>query len=173
MPTIKQLKLNNNSFYPLTIGDAVILTGGSTVTDRLEYIRQNYETYQDLVDNLDIEYSVSNKQIVLKLDDVVLSTINSDNFAISGVINLASYNSETGILSLSFTDGSNVNINLNDVLASILESYTEEVQSLRELHTSLSESAYEALREKDSNVYYYTYEDDYEQDVNNNEETGD
>lgn len=173
MPTIKQLKLNNNSFYPLTVGDAVILTGGSTVTDRLEYIRQNYETYQDLVDNLDIEYSVSNKQIVLKLDDVVLSTIDSDNFAISGVINLASYNSETGILSLSFTDGSNVNINLNDVLASILESYTEEVQSLRELHTSLSESAYEALREKNSNVYYYTYEDDYEQDVNNNEETGD
>lgn len=173
MPTIKQLKLNNNSFYPLTIGDAVILTGGSTVADKLEYIRQNYETYQDLVDNLDIEYSVSNKQIVLKLDDVVLSTINSDNFAISGVINLASYNSETGILSLSFTDGSNVNINLNEILASILESYAEEVQSLRELHTSLSESAYEALREKNSNVYYYTYEDDYEQDVNNGEETGD
>lgn len=173
MPTIKQLKLNNNSFYPLTVGDAVILTGGSTVADKLEYIRQNYETYQDLVDNLDIEYSVPNKQIILKLDDVVLSTISSDNFAISGVINLASYNSETGILSLSFTDGSNVNINLNEILASILESYTKEVQSLRELHTSLSESAYEALREKNSNVYYYTYEDDYEQDVNNDEETGD
>lgn len=173
MPTIKQLKLNNNSFYPLTVGDAVILTGGSTVADKLEYIRQNYETYQDLVDNLDIEYSVPNKQIILKLDDVVLSTISSDNFAISGVINLASYNSETGVLSLSFTDGSNVNINLNEILASILESYTEEVQSLRELHTSLSESAYEALREKNSNVYYYTYEDDYEQDVNNDEETGD
>jgi len=173
MPTIKQLKLNNNSFYPLTTGDAVILTGGSTVTDRLEYIRQNYETYQDLVDNLDIEYSVPNKQIILKLDDVVLSTISSDNFAISGVINLAAYNSGTGILSLSFTDGSNVNINLNEILASILESYTEEVQALRELHTSLSESAYEALREKNSNVYYYTYEDDYEQDVNNGEETGD
>lgn len=173
MPTIKQLKLNNNSFYPLTVGDAVILTGGSTATDKFEYIRQNYETYSDLVDNLDIEYSVSNKQIILKLDDVVLSTISSDNFAISGVINLASYNSGTGVLSLSFTDGSNVNINLNEILSSILESYTEEVQSLRELHTSLSESTYEALREKNSNVYYYTYEDEYEPEVDESDNNED
>lgn len=167
MATIKQLKLNNIGFYPITVGDAVILTGGSTVTDKFEFIRQNYETYQDLVDNLDIEYSVPNKQIVLKLDDVVLSTISTDNFAISGVINLASYNSETGILSLSFTDGSTANINLNEILESILESYTDEVRALRELHTSLSESAYEALREKDENVYYYTYEDEYESEVDN------
>lgn len=173
MPTIKQLKLNNNSFYPLTVGDAVILTGGSTVTDKLEYIRQNYETYQDLVDNLDIEFSVPNKQIILKLDNVVLSTINTDNFAISGVINLASYNSGTGVLSLSFTDGSNVNINLNEILSSILESYTEEVQALRKLHTSLSESAYEALREKNSNVYYYTYEDEYEPEVDESDNNED
>ena len=169
MPTIKQLKLNNNSFYPLTVGDAVILTGGSTVTDKFEFIRQNYETYQDLVDNLDIEYSVPNKQIVLKLDDVVLSTISTDNFAISGIINLASYNSGTGVLSLSFTDGSTTNINLNEILESILESYTEEVRALRELHTSLSESAYEALREKNENVYYYTYEDEYEPITNDSE----
>lgn len=166
MAEIKQLKLNNISFYPVTVGNAVILTGGSTVTDKFEYIRQNYETYSDLVDNLNIEYSVPNKQIILKLDDVVLSTISSDNFAISGVLNLASYNSQTGILTLNFTDGSTVNINLNEILASILESYTEEVQSLRELHTSLSESAYEALREKDPNIYYYTYEDEYEEEIN-------
>lgn len=167
MATIKQLKLNNIGFYPITVGDAVILTGGSTVTDKFEFIRQNYETYQDLIDNLDIEYSVPNKQIVLKLDDVVLSTISTDNFAISGVINLASYDSEAGVLSLSFTDGSTANINLNEILESILESYTDEVRALRELHTSLSESAYEALREKDENVYYYTYEDEYESEVDN------
>jgi len=162
MAKIKQLLEKGNKIYPLTSSEAVIFSGGKDLNDKLEYIYQNYETYSDLINNLDIEYSVPNKQIILKLGENVLSTISSDNFAISGVLSSAGYNSETGILTLSFTDGSPVSINLNEILSSILEDYTTEVKALRNLHVSLSESDYEALRVKDDNTFYYTYEDEEE-----------
>ena len=78
------------------------------------------------------------------------------------MLSSAGYNSETGVLTLSFTDGSPVSINLNEILSSILEDYTTEVKALRNLHVSLSESDYEALRVKDDNTFYYTYEDEEE-----------
>lgn len=160
MAKIKQLLEKGNKIYPLTSSEAVIFSGGKDLNDKLEYIYQNYETYSDLVDNLDIEFSVPNKQIILKLDNVVLSTINTDNFAISGILSSAGYNSETGILALTFTDGSPVNINLNEILGSILEEYTNEVKALRRLHVTLSEAEYETLRVKDSDTFYYTYENE-------------
>lgn len=160
MAKIKQLLEKGNKIYPLTSSEAVIFSGGKDLNDKLEYIYQNYETYSDLVDNLDIEFSVPNKQIILKLDNVVLSTINTDNFAISGILSSAGYNSETGILALTFTDGSPVNINLNEILGSILEAYTNEVRALRRLHVTLSEAEYETLRVKDSDTFYYTYENE-------------
>jgi len=169
MAKIRQLIEKGQKIYPLTSPEAVIFSGGQSLVDKLNYIYQNYETYSDLVNNLDIEYSVPNKQIILKLDDVTLSTISTDNFAITGVLSSAGYNSETGILTLSFTDGSPVNINLNEILSSVLESYTDEVEALRNLHVALSESDYEALREKNSDTFYYTYEDEYEE---SEEETG-
>ena len=162
MAKIKQLLERGDKIYPLTSSEAVVFTGGQSLVDKLQYIYQNYETYSDLINNLDIEYSVPNKQIILKLGENVLSTISSDNFAISGVLSSAGYNSETGILTLSFTDGSPVSINLNEILSSILEDYTTEVKALRNLHVSLSESDYEALRVKDDNTFYYTYEDEEE-----------
>jgi len=162
MAKIKQLLERGNKIYPLTSSEAVVFTGGQSLVDKLQYIYQNYETYSDLINNLDIEYSVPNKQIILKLGENVLSTISSDNFAISGVLSSAGYNSETGVLTLSFTDGSPVSINLNEILSSILEDYTTEVKALRNLHVSLSESDYEALRVKDDNTFYYTYEDEEE-----------
>lgn len=167
MAKIKQLLEKGNKIYPLTSSEAVVFTGGQSLVDKLQYIYQNYETYSDLINNLDIEYSVPNKQIILKLGENVLSTISSDNFAISGVLSSAGYDSTTGLLTLSFTDGSPVSINLNEILSSILEDYTTEVEALRNLHVSLSESDYEALRVKDNNTFYYTYEDEYE----NEEET--
>ncbi len=160
MAKIKQLLEKGNKIYPLTSSEAVIFSGGKDLNDKLEYIYQNYETYSDLVDNLDIEFSVPNKQIILKLDNVVLSTINTDNFAISGVLSDTGYNSSTGILDLSFTDGSQVSINLNEILSSILENYANEVEALRNLHVTLSASDYETLRVKDNNTFYYTYEDE-------------
>ncbi len=165
MAEIKQLKERGVKIYPLTISDALIFSDGTSANDKLSYIIQNYETYSDLVDNLDIEYSVSNKQIILKLGNVTLSTISTDNFAISGVLSSSGYNSQTGLLSLTFTDGTSVSIDLNEILQSVLEDYETEVQSLRNLHTALSESDYEALRVKDDDVYYYTYEDEEEETV--------
>ena len=160
MAKIKQLIDHGERIYPLTSSSAIIFSGGQDLDDKLQYIYQNYETYSDLVENLDIEFSVPNKQIILRLDDVTLSTINTDNFAISGILNSAGYDSETGILTLSFTDGTTVNINLNEILASVLEDFTNEVRSLRRLHVALSESAYETLRTKNSDTFYYTYEDE-------------
>ena len=78
------------------------------------------------------------------------------------MLNSAGYNANTGILSMSFTDGSNVNVDLNQIISSILQDYANEVQALRNLHVTLSESDYEALRVKNSNTFYYTYEDDEE-----------
>lgn len=162
MAKIKQLLERGLKIYPLTSSEAVIFDGGQSLVHKLNYIYQNYETYSDLVENLDIEYSVPNKQIILKLDDITLSTISTDNFAITGILSSAGYNSETGILTLSFTDGSPVSINLNEILSSILEDYTNEVEALRNLHITLSESDYEALRVKDNDTFYYTYEDEEE-----------
>ena len=162
MARIKQLLERGTRIYPLTSPDAVVFTGGQDLTDKLQYIYENYETYSDLVDNLTIEFSVPNKEIELKLDDVILSTISTDNFAISGVLDSAGYNANTGILSMSFTDGNSVNIDLNQIISSILQDYANEVQALRNLHVTLSESDYEALRVKNSNTFYYTYEDDEE-----------
>jgi len=160
MAKIKQLVQQGEKIYPLTSSEGVVFTGGQNLVDKLNYIYQNYETYSDLVNNLDIEYSVPNKQIILKLDNTTLSTINTDNFAISGILSSAGYDSTTGLLTLSFTDGSPVSINLNEILSSILEDYTTEVQALRDLHVTLSESDYEALRVKNNDTFYYTYEDE-------------
>lgn len=160
MARIKQLLEKGNRIYPLTLSDAVVFSGGQDLNDKLQYIYNNYETYSDIVNNLDIEFSVSNKQILLKLDDVTLSTISTDNFAISGVLSNTGYNSSTGILDLSFIDGSQVSINLNEILSSILESYANEVEALRNLHVTLSASDYETLRVKDNDTFYYTYEDE-------------
>jgi len=160
MAKIKQLVQQGEKIYPLTSSEGVVFTGGQNLVDKLNYIYQNYETYSDLVNNLDIEYSVPNKQIILKLDNTTLSTINTDNFAISGILSSAGYDSTTGLLTLSFTDGSPVSIYLNEILSSIWEDYTTEVQALRDLHVTLSESDYEALRVKNNDTFYYTYEDE-------------
>lgn len=163
MATIKQLKERGNKIYPLTSSDAVIFPDGRSSSDKFSFITQNYETYQDLVDNLDIKFDVSNKQIKLVLDDEILSTISTDNFAISGVLSSSSY--DEGILTLTFTSGDTVNINLEEIISSILQTYSDEVAALRNLHQVMTEQSYETLRVKDSDVFYYIYEDDDEEEI--------
>lgn len=52
MAKIKQLLERGNRIYPLTSSKAVVFTGGQSLTDKLQYIYQNYETYSDLIFNI-------------------------------------------------------------------------------------------------------------------------
>lgn len=160
MATIKQLIRRGERIYPLTSPDAVVFTNGQNITDKLNYIYQNYEQYQDLIDNLDITYNASTGTIDLSLGEVILSSINAGNFAVSGILTSASYNSSTGEMTLNFDSGDTAVIDLTDIVSSVLSDYTNEVADLRGLHTVLTEAEYEALREKDADVFYYTYEED-------------
>lgn len=162
MATIKQLIRRGERIYPLTSPDAVVFTNGQNITDKLNYIYQNYEQYQDLIDNLDITYNASTATLDLSLGGTLLSSVSTGNLAVSGIITSAQYNDTTSELTLNFDSGDSAVINLQEVLGSILSDYKTEVSELKNLHVALSESQYETLRVKEENTYYYTYEDDEE-----------
>lgn len=162
MATIKQLIRRGERIYPLTSPDAVVFTNGQNITDKLNYIYQNYEQYQDLIDNLDITYNASTATLDLSLGQTLLSSVSTGNLAVSGIITSAQYNDTTSELTLNFDSGDSAVINLQEILGSILSDYKTEVSELKNLHVALSESQYETLRVKEENTYYYTYEDDEE-----------
>lgn len=158
MARISQLQKNNELIYPRTTFDAVLASDGSTLTSKYEYIRSNYSKKSDLIQDLDIDFNPSDKRLELSLGDTILSTINTDNFSISGVLNSASFNND--ILTLGFTSGESVNIDLTEILTSILTDYRDEVTALRNLHHVVSESEYNEILNKDSDVFYYVYEEE-------------
>lgn len=106
---------------------------------------------------LDLSFNPNDSQLYLKSGNLTLSTVDVSNFSISGVLSAASFSND--ILTLSFTSGESVNINLTNILSDILTDYTEEVQDLHDLHTVLSETQYELLAQKDPDKFYYIYED--------------
>lgn len=160
MATIKQLIKRGERIYPLTSPDAVVFTNGQNVTDKFNYIYQNYEQYQDLIDNLDITYNAGTATLDLSLGETLLSSVSTGNLAVSGIITSAQYDDTSSELTLNFDSGDSAVINLQEILGSILSDYKAEVSNLKKLHVTLTESQYETLREKDENTYYYTYEDD-------------
>lgn len=160
MAKIKQLLERGSKIYPLTSSEAVVFSDGNNVADKLDYIYRNYERYQDLVDNLDISYNASSATLDLKLGQTTLSSIPAGNFAVSGILTSASYDSSTGEMTLNFDTGDSAVIDLNDVLESVLSDFANEVESLRNLHIVLTEEEYDTLVVKDNDTFYYTYEDD-------------
>ena len=158
MAKISQLQKNNELIYPRTTFDAVLASDGSTLTSKYEYIRSNYSKKSDLIQDLDIAFNPSNKRIELSLGDTTLSTVNTDNFSISGILNSASFDND--ILTLGFTSGESVNIDLTEILTSILTDYRDEVSALRNLHHVISESGYNEILDKDPDVFYYVYEEE-------------
>lgn len=160
MAKIKQLLERGSKIYPLTSSEAVVFSDGNNVADKLDYIYRNYERYQDLVDNLDISYNASSATLDLKLGQTTLSSIPAGNFAVSGILTSASYDSSTGEMTLNFDTGDSAVIDLNDVLESVLSDFANEVEALRNLHIVLTEEEYDTLVVKDNDTFYYTYEDD-------------
>lgn len=158
MSKITQLKQNDEVIYPKTIFDAVLTSDGSTLSSKYDYIRRNYTKRSELINDLDIDFDPSTKSLELSLGNINLSTINTDNFAISGILDSASFNND--VLTLNFTSGDSVGIDLTEILSAILTDYKTEVRTLRQLHTVLSKTDYDELLEKDPNVFYYTYEED-------------
>lgn len=158
MAKISQLQKNNELIYPRTTFDAVLSSDGSTLTSKYEYIRSNYSKKSDLIQDLDIDFNPSNKRLELSLGDTILSTVNTDDFSISGILDSASFNND--ILTLDFTSGESVNIDLTNILSSILTDYRDEVSALRNLHTVVSESEYNEILDKDPDVFYYVYEEE-------------
>lgn len=158
MARISQLQKNNELIYPRTTFDAVLASDGSTLTSKYEYIRSNYSKKSDLIQDLDINFDPSNKTLELSLGETILSTINTDNFSISGILNSASFSND--ILTLGFTSGESVNIDLTEILTSILTDYRDEVAALRNLHHVVSESEYNEILDKDPDVFYYVYEEE-------------
>ena len=149
---------NNVVFFPVTHENGVVDDNGSTIGSKISYIHNNYEKTSDLTNDLRLQFNAGSSELKLLLGSTTLSTINTDNFSVGGVLSSASYNN--GNLVLNFTSGDSVTIDLVSVLTSILSDYQAEVEALRNLHTSLSEEDYETLQNKDPNVYYYTYEDE-------------
>lgn len=158
MAKISQLQKNNELIYPRTTFDAVLASDGNTLTSKYEYIRRNYSKKSDLIQDLDIDFNPSNKRIELSLGDTILSTVNTDSFSISGILDSASLDDD--ILTLGFTSGESVNIDLTEILTSILTDYRDEVSALRNLHTVVSESEYNEILDKDPDVFYYVYEEE-------------
>ena len=158
MSKITQLKQNDEVIYPKTIFDAVLTSDGATLSSKYDYIRRNYTKRSELINDLDIDFNPSSKTLELSLGNLNLSSINTDNFAVSGILNSASFNDD--ILTLSFSSGDSVGIDLTEVLSAILTDYKTEVRELRQLHTVLSKEDYDELPEKDPDVFYYTYEED-------------
>ena len=113
MSKITQLKQNDEVIYPKTIFDAVLTSDGSTLSSKYDYIRRNYTKRSELINDLDVDFDPSTKSLELSLGNINLSTINTDNFAISGILDSASFNND--ILTLNFTSGDSVGIDLTDI----------------------------------------------------------
>ena len=109
------------------------------------------------IHNLSLEFSPSNSALLFKSDNSILSTVGVSDFSISGILNSALLSND--ILTLNFSSGDNVTINLVDVLFDVLTEYKNRVQTLQNRHTALSETAYELLAEKDPDTFYYIYEE--------------
>lgn len=165
MAQIKQLINKGEIIYPNTVFNAVLYGDGTTLAERYEYIRDHYSRISDIVNNLDIQFDPSTRVLKLVLDNTLLSAINTDNFAVTGIIDSASYSND--ILTLHFSSGDTVGIDVSEIAESLLSEYKDEVAALRRLHTVMSNADFDDLRTKDPNVFYYVYEDDEE----NNEET--
>jgi len=111
------------------------------------------KTYSD---SLSLTFNSNTNTILLKRGSTTLSSLSTDDFSISGVLTSASY--QNGILTMTFTSGDVVTLDLATLLANTIESYRQQVEELESLHTALSEEDYEALATKDPDKYYYIYE---------------
>lgn len=109
------------------------------------------------INGLSVQFNPSTSLLSLKSGNTILSSVDVSDFSITGFLNSASLNND--VLTLNFSSGDTVNLNIANVISEILTDYTDEVQELIELHTVLSEDAYELLAEKDPNKFYYIYED--------------
>ena len=161
MAQIKQLINKGEIIYPKTVFNAVLYGDGTTLSERYNYIRDNYSRTSEIVNDLDIEFDPSDKTLKLSLGETLLSSISTDNFAVSGIIDSASYSNE--VLTLHFSSGDTVGIDVSEIAESLLSEYKDEVSALRRLHTVMSNLDYDDLQTKDPDVFYYVYEDEGEE----------
>ena len=167
MAKLKQLLSKGELIYPTTVFSAVLYGDGTSLAERYEYIRENYSRLSDIINNLNLEYDPSTKRLNLILDNHLLSSINTDNFTVTGIIDSASYNNQ--ILTIHFSSGDTVGIDVSEIAESLLSEYRDEVAALRRLHTVMSNLDYEDLSTKDPDIFYYIYEAD--EDSSDEEET--
>lgn len=140
---------DGNIFLPQT--EASLINGLSNVAVT--------GSYADLSDKpeLSLQFVPGDSTLLLKSGNNTLSTIDVSNFSINGVLNYASFNNE--ILTLGFTSGQTVSINMTDILSDVLTEYTDKVEELENKHITMSESAYDSLVHKDADSFYYIYEE--------------
>ena len=109
------------------------------------------------INGMSLQFAPSTSLLTLKSGNTTLSTIDVSDFSVTGLLTSASLSND--VLTLNFSSGDTVTLNIANIISEILTDYTDEVQDLRELHTVLSETEYDLLAEKDSDKFYYIYED--------------
>ena len=151
---IKYLKKNKTlqKYYPRTSGEAVTLEDGNNLEQELAL----YKKTEDLVN--DLNFTVSGNNLELRLGDTLVASLNKT--LLVNIVHSTQFNSETGDLSIVFSNGDVVEINLTNLVGDILEETQGQIEELQNQHVIMSEEQYETLEEIDPNKFYYLYEDE-------------
>lgn len=109
------------------------------------------------IHNLNLEFDPSNSALLFKSGTTIISTVDVSDFSITGILSSASLNND--VLTLNFSSGEQISLNIANILSDVLTEYNDKIDTLQNRHVALSETAYELLAEKDPDTFYYIYEE--------------